>query len=195
MGVVLEKQGRSAEALNYFLLSAQNKPNWAPPLLKLAEAHVNAGRANEAMQIYEALLKRGPEWHHLYADTAQILASQSRTAEAILHYREALKSNPDWPDVLNSLAWLLATDASATNRNGNDAVSLAAKASSLSGHKNSRYLGTLAAALAEVGRFNEAIEACDKAENLARSQGDAQMQAVAKMLNDRFRLQQPFHNQ
>jgi Zn-dependent protease len=84
-------------------------------------------------------------------------ALQGQYAQAIEDYRQGLKLDPDQPSFLNNLAWLLATAADPSFRNGPKAVELAEHACKLSGGKAPSHLGTLAAAHAEAGNFEEAI--------------------------------------
>jgi hypothetical protein len=64
---------------------------------------------------------------------------------------------PDDPLVCNNLAWMLATCADARLRDGCRAVALARKACQGTDWKHPYCLGTLGAALAENGAFEEAI--------------------------------------
>ena len=61
-------------------------------------------------------------------------------------------------NALNNLAWLLAIAPKSKMRDGQKAVEYAKKACELSSWKNGYCLGTLAAAYAEVGNFEEAIK-------------------------------------
>ena len=83
-------------------------------------------------------------------------------------YRQVLAVKPDQPEALNNLAWLLATCSDAAVRDGAEAVRLAEQACRLSGYKQARALGTLAAAYAEAGRFPEAVEAAQKSIEMAQ---------------------------
>ena len=58
----------------------------------------------------------------------------------------------------NGLAWLLCTAPDDKVRDGKRALAGAKKACELTDHKNGGYLDTLAAAHAEVGEFDKAVE-------------------------------------
>jgi TPR repeat protein len=62
------------------------------------------------------------------------------------------------PNVLNDFAWFLATCPDAAQRNGKQAVEYATKACELTEWKNANFIGTLAAACAEIGNFGAAIK-------------------------------------
>jgi len=71
--------------------------------------------------------------------------------------RAALFRQSDVPQV-TELAWILSTDMNANFRNGSEAVKMAEQACTLTGRNDPRKLKTLAAAYAETGRFEEAIQ-------------------------------------
>ena len=70
-------------------------------------------------------------------------------------------------EALNNLAWVLATSPKAELRNGAEAVRLAERACELTHYGEPLFIGTLAAAYAEAGRFPEAVTTAEKAEQLA----------------------------
>jgi tetratricopeptide (TPR) repeat protein len=110
---------------------------------------------------------------------------QKRNAtEAIAHFQQALQIEPNDPQVQNNLAWLLATCPDASLRDGNKAVELAQQANALTGGNNPIMLHALAAALAETGRFSEAVETAQRALRLAGA-----LESEMKF----YQAGQPFH--
>jgi tetratricopeptide (TPR) repeat protein len=77
---------------------------------------------------------------------------------AIKDYDEAIRLNPNYAAALNNTAWLLATCPEAKYRDGKRAVELATRACELSNWKEARYITALAAAHAEAGNFEKAIQ-------------------------------------
>ena len=74
-------------------------------------------------------------------------------AQAVRWYRKAVEQGN--VKAYNSFAWLLATNKDPKFRDGEKAVTLALKA--VQSKRTSIYLDTLAAAYAEIGRFDEAV--------------------------------------
>jgi len=102
-------------------------------------------------------------------------APQTGSDDATIRlYRASLEQDADRIDVLNNLAWLLATHPNPRLRNGREAVKLAARAYSLlegQGKHSSSVLDTLAAAYAENGRFDKALQTAGRSLEIARAEG------------------------
>jgi cytochrome c-type biogenesis protein CcmH/NrfG len=110
---------------------------------------------------------------------------------ALPHYREAVRLRPEAHPYLNDLAWALATAPQDDLRNGPEAVELAEAACRLS-PQEPRYLGTLDAALAEAGRFPEAIAAAEKARALAEAQNQPDIASQAGLRLALYREGKPY---
>jgi tetratricopeptide (TPR) repeat protein len=106
-------------------------------------------------------------------------------AESIAEYREALATSPLSAGLQNNLAWALVICPRDPLRDGAGALDLARRADRLTGGKNPAILHTLAAALAETGRFEEAVETAKKAVELAEDQSNP---ALARTLENEIRL-------
>ena len=76
------------------------------------------------------------------------------------------------PPALNNLAWELATSPDAGDRDGALAVKLAERACELTHYQTAIFVGTLAAAYAEAGRFDEAVATAQKACALASEKAE-----------------------
>jgi tetratricopeptide (TPR) repeat protein len=114
-------------------------------------------------------------------------------AEAITQYQAALQIDPADLQAENNLAWLLATTSQASLRNGEKAVQLARQANDVAGGKDPMILRTLAAALAESGRFDDAAQNAQKAIELAQAAG---RQDLAEHINgelQRYKAGLPLH--
>jgi hypothetical protein len=94
---------------------------------------------------------------------------------------------------LNNLAWFFATGPDGSQRNGAFAVQLAQRACELTHDKIPVMLGTLAAAYAEAGQFDEAVAAGQKACALAAELGQTDLLEQNKKLTALYQSHQPFH--
>ena len=91
---------------------------------------------------------------------------------------------------LNNLAWLLATAPDARQRDGQKALGYAKRACELSQWKNAYCLGTLAAACAETGNFEEAIKWEKQCISIGLPEKEM-LQAYKKL--ELFKQQIPYH--
>jgi Flp pilus assembly protein TadD len=83
------------------------------------------------------------------------------------HFESALKMEPHNSKYLNNLAWLEAACPLADLRDGHRAIKLATEACELTQWKDPLMIDTLAAAYAETGQFDKAVQTQQKATDLA----------------------------
>jgi len=78
--------------------------------------------------------------------------------KAVADHGEAIRLDPNFAGAFNSKAWLLATCPDDKVRDGKKAVELAKRACELTDYKTALFIGSLAAAWAEAGDFDEAVK-------------------------------------
>jgi hypothetical protein len=79
-------------------------------------------------------------------------------------------------------------------RNGVEAVRLAERACHMTEYRKASFVGVLAAAYAEAGRYLDAAGSAQKAVNLAASAGDNQFAADNKKLLGLYLAGKAYHN-
>jgi tetratricopeptide (TPR) repeat protein len=121
------------------------------------------------------------------------LLKKGNVDEAIAFYQKALQIKPDYVYVLNNLAWLLATGPDAHLRDGVQAVQYAVRACELTHYGAAPIVGTLAAAYAEAGRYDDAVAAAQKACALAAAAGEPDLLEKNQKLLALYRAHQPYH--
>lgn len=136
-----------------------------------------------------------PDNAEVHFNLALLFAGQNRMAAAVEHYQLALRARPDFPGALNNLAWILAANADPQRRAGREAVNLAERAVALTGRREALYLGTLAAAYAEAGRFDDAVAAAELASRLAAVDGQSELAETNRQLLERYRSGRPYHEE
>lgn len=90
--------------------------------------------------------------------------------DAINQFKQAIEMSPTYAKAYNNLAWIYATSQNSIFRNGDKAIALAIKACELTKFENASLLDTLAAAYAEAGYFDKAIEYQNRAINLSQKE-------------------------
>ena len=192
LGKALSLQNRFAEAEPQFRAALQIKPEHVETLQAYGGALAAQGRLDEAVrQLSEAVrLKPDPDTR---LQLASMLAALGQPREAVIQCRAALASEPNSTSALNNLAWLLATSSDATVRDGKEAVRLAQHAVRLTDEKEAVMLGTLAAAYAEAGRFNDAIATAQKAITLAHASGKAGFAQANEQLLRLYQTGRAYH--
>jgi len=138
--------------------------------LKTADIYATRGMMLSLMDEFEKALadfneaiRMNPNDDESLGYRGLIWEEKGEYAKAHADYSKALAIDPENAVNCDAMAILLASCPDAKYRNGRQAVSLATKACQKAEWQNSGYLGTLAAAYAEVGDFKKAIEYGEKA--------------------------------
>jgi Flp pilus assembly protein TadD len=193
LGNALLQKGNADEAIVYYQTALQIKPDYVVTSYNLANALLQKGNVDEAIAQYQTALQIKPDYADAHNNLGNALLKKGKVDEAITHYRKALQIKPDSPDVLNNLAWLLATSPDAHIRDGVQAVQYAGRACELTHYGVPPLVGTLAAAYAEAGRFDDAMTAAEKACALATAAGERDLLEKNRQLLVLYRAHQPYH--
>ena len=194
LGYTLMQQGRTNDALPYLEMSLRIRPDMAPAAFQAGEANEALGRLENALLFYKRAAELEPESTMTRARYADALRKSGNVCEAIQEYRAALQMRPDSPELLNNLAWLLATHPTDAVRNGGEAVRLAERACELTQRKAPMFLGTLAAAYAEAGRFGEAVKTGQEAAVRAEELGESDLAARNRELAEQYAENTPYRD-
>jgi tetratricopeptide (TPR) repeat protein len=103
-----------------------------------------------------------------------------------------LRLKPDWPEAHNNLAWILATHPDEKLRNGAEAVAHAQRACELTRYRVPIMVGTLAAAYAEAGSFDDAIATAQKAHEMALTKCQTELAKKNLELLNLYRSGKPY---
>lgn len=191
LAAALEAKGDLPGAATHYAEACRLRPQDVDARLALGLVLVYQGRMPEAATNLAEVLRMRPEARAHYF-LAIALHTQGKVTEALPHYREAVRLAPKVPLYLNDLAWLLATHPDDRVRDGAEAVRLAESACQLSGGKEARFWGTLDAAYAEAGRFDEAVATATKARDLAQAAGQNDIAAAAEQRLQLYRQKKPY---
>jgi tetratricopeptide (TPR) repeat protein len=172
LGVILQSEKKLEEAEQMFLKAVVLQPNNANIYNNLGVALLEQKRYEDAIKYLKQALDIEPEHINARYNLGMSFWASGRTQESIEQYRQVLRLKPEWATAASSLAWILATDKNASYRNGEEAVRWALVACRGDGRNNPEYLDTLAAAYAEAGDFEQAVQTAERSLKMAQAKGD-----------------------
>jgi tetratricopeptide (TPR) repeat protein len=129
---------------------------------------------------------------YAHNNLGMVLREQGRIADAVAHWREAIRLDPQDGCAVQRLAWTMATCPDAAIRNAREAVELARWGVKLSEGREPIYLGTLAAAYAEAGRFSDAVKCADRAIAMAAARRESGTADALRKQREQYQKGRPY---
>lgn len=166
LGQALVQMERREAAEIVFRKALDLDPNNARVLSNLGLLLYQMGRSDDAIPPLERAVAISPGDVQARLNLGIILTRTRRYADAIRVLQEGVQQNAPNQYLCMNLAWLLATAPDARLRDGQTAVNLAMQACQLTAFESARPIDVLAAAYAEVGRFEDAVKMAERAQNL-----------------------------
>jgi tetratricopeptide (TPR) repeat protein len=155
-GQAREWLGDLEEAADDYSEAIRVQPPDGHGLVMRASVRHRQGRVDDALADLAEHLRRRPGDISALLFRASIHRARKDWGPAADDLNAAHRAAPESPPICNNLAWLLATCPEAGFRDGPRAVTLARRACEATDWKQPFCLGTLGAALAEAGDFDEA---------------------------------------
>jgi tetratricopeptide (TPR) repeat protein len=129
---------------------------------------------DKAIDDYTKSIRLDPKYSLTYTHRGMVWFAKKDYNLALADLSEAIRLDPDDAGNHGRIAWFWATCPAEKYRDGRKATSSATKACELALWKDASMLGTLAAAYAEQGNFEKAVEWQEKANNLNTDADDKQ---------------------
>ena len=193
LGDLCLKTGKPREAMTNLEHSLEFEPNQPEVNFQLGNLYFADHQLEPATRHYENAIRLQPGSAEIELKLAIIHGDAGQKAEAIAHYRRVLAIEPNSAIAMNNLAWLLATAANPALRNGSEAVQLAERACQQTRNQEAFFIGTLAAAYAEVGRFDDAVKAAQKAQAMALAHGQTNVADSNGLLLKNYQSGHAYH--
>jgi Tfp pilus assembly protein PilF len=193
LGNVLATKGQTDGAIAQYRIAAKIRPEDGETHAVLGVMLMEKNQVDEAAKEFLQATRVQPTNAVANYQLALIYQSRKETQKAIDYYHRTLHAQPDFVEALNNLAWLLAANHDSAIRNGTEAAGLAERACKLTDYKTPVFIGTLAAAYAEAGRFAEAVTTAEKARDLALAVGQKETAERNAELLELYRAGHPYH--
>ncbi|HJT45768.1 MAG TPA: tetratricopeptide repeat protein [Chthoniobacterales bacterium] len=194
IGEVLTRIGRLDEALNELRQATNLRPDFPDAHYNYGVVLFRKGDIDAAIKEWRATLTLHPNDPGTNTSLANALVHQGLYREAVAHYEVALRSEPDSAMPLNNLAWILSAGPDESVRDGRRAMELAVRLNRVTQQKNPFFIRTLAAAYAEAGQFDKAVDTSQTASGLADAQGQHQLAAKIEEETSLYREHRPFRD-
>jgi tetratricopeptide (TPR) repeat protein/peroxiredoxin len=158
LGMVMHEQKKLEEAIKHYLKAIEVKPDYTEAKFNLANALYVQGKMDEALRYYNQVVTIMPKHPMVLTRLGDVYRSKGEPAKAIKYYSSVLELQQNFPLAMNGLAWIHATHPDAKWRDGAKAVALAERCCQITQNRMVPALNTLAAAYAEMGRFEDAAK-------------------------------------
>jgi tetratricopeptide (TPR) repeat protein len=183
IGVILESRRQDADAIDAFTRAVESDGAFAEARFSLANALRRTNRTEASLAHYDAILKINPGASQASFGYAIALVRLGRYLDARTRLERDVAAYPDQPGFAHALARLLAAAPDDRVRDG--ARALSTMQALMGGPRSLPLIETMAMALAESGRFEEAVRWQSEALQLARQ---AQRPDLVRQLTANLRL-------
>jgi len=195
---IASEQKRFGDAIKDLRLLLQDQPKESPNiklLMQLGLLYSMDDRPTEAIKVFGQVTKLDSEYWQAYRMRGDTLLAMKEYSKAIADFEKALKlapnDNVERSGILNNLSWTLSTSLEDDVRNGKRALELGLEGCELTEYKKPHILSTLAAAYAETGQFEKAVEWSQKAVELGRESKEPQLEQLEAELES-YRKKEPW---
>ncbi len=193
LGTALLQTHQLDEAIANFEKGLGLHPGDANAQQSLGSAYLQKHQVDDAIVHFRKAQQIQPSFTQAHIDLGDALLQKGQLDEAIVQFQMALELQTNSSYILNNLAWIRAANAQERFRNGAEAVRLAERACQVTDYKVPLMIGTLAAAYAEAGRFDDAMAAAERARDLALALGRKEVAEKNTELIQLFKTRQPYH--
>ena len=192
------EQKRFSDAIKDLRLILKDQPKESPNielLMQLGLLYSMDDRPSEAIKVFGQVIKLDTEYWQAYRMRGDTLLAMKDYSKAIADFEKALKTAPadteERSAILNNLSWTLSTSLEDSVRDGKRALELGLEACELTEYKKPHILSTLAAAYAETGQYEKAVEWSEKAVELGRESKEPQLEQLEAELES-YRKKEPW---
>jgi len=163
----------------------------------LGNCLLQRGRAAEAVAPLQKALALRPDYGPAHFNLGNAWLQVGRIDDAVAEFQKLLAMQPASAEARNAvakIAWRLATSPVPAQRDGAKAVELARQANQLAGDADPRLIAIVAAACAEAGDLNQAVESARRALELAKGRNNTALAAAIEAQLKCYQSGAPFRD-
>ena len=183
LGVLAQERGRWHDAIARFSSAVQQEPGFVDARFALADALRRTGQAEAAVGQYRDVLALNPAASQARFGQAMALVRLHRVGDARAVLEEAVQVHADQPGFPHALARILAAAPEAAVRDGERALALMQPL--VTAETSAAVSETMGMVMAELNRFDEAVQWQERAIAAAAASGQP---ALAAQMQDNLRL-------
>jgi tetratricopeptide (TPR) repeat protein len=180
--------GDTEKAIADYQAAIQIDPTLTQALIGHARVCHMTGRLDEALESFDAATNQDDASAETVCSRGDLLVDLGRYSDALKDYARAIELNPKFEHAYRNGAWLLATCPDDSIRDAQGAIKGAQTALECGYGERHAALDTLAAALANAGRFDEAVGTMQQAIEIAPEDAVPAYQARQQL----YEMRQPF---
>ncbi|MBN1341054.1 MAG: tetratricopeptide repeat protein [Phycisphaerae bacterium] len=188
----LSAMGRTQDAVDAYQHALALNDGYVEARYALALALIQLDRNDQAQRELTRLVTDHPDFGQAYCRLAELAVKRRDDRAAVEWCRKGIQAQPALAEPRNNLAWLLATSPDPDCRNGAEALALAKPLTEGPGQTDPAAWDTLAAAYAELGEFNQAVHAAQRAIELAENQNNPALTNRIRPRLDLYRASRPY---
>jgi len=181
--LLLVALNREDEAVTYYENALSLYPQMHESLMQMGHYHLRHNALDKACDYYSRAIEVRPYSGEYRNAMAMALARMGQWEKSVEQYRWRVRVEPGSLDAVAALAWMLSTVPNDAARDGDAAVRLAQFACQRTDYRNAAYMDVMAAAYAEVGRFDQAVTTAERVLISAKSSG---MMEIAQRVEQRL---------
>ncbi len=183
--------GDMQSALEDYEIAAKIDPDFSSAQLGIGRIRHRFGQWDEAIAFFEAAVQGDPTNAEILCSRGDLLADMGQYGKALADYARAIEANPEFAHAYRNGSWLLATCPDAQFRDSENALLGARQALEFDYGQRHVALDTLAAAQANMGQYDEAIDTLQNALAIAPAQSKPAYTQRLRL----YQQQQPFRTE
>ncbi len=154
LGIIMASSGRGADAIDHLSKAVAYDPTYLEARVALGDALRRNGRAEPSLSHYKEAVRINPQAAEARFGYGIALVRLRRYRDARAWFEQAVRAQPDHAELAHALARILASAPDARARDGKRAFTIVQELVKTNKHTD---IGeTMAMALAEVGKYEEA---------------------------------------